>query len=159
MPLSNCALPRIIVLTRLHMRSKAVAGPRPDWREWTFLARYAWCLSPLPRQAPHGQPAGAWGCPALTDRADGLSGYLPEVLLSGSGFVFGGAAIAEGAVQAGAVVPADVLDDGPPCPGPGGPGLQVEQFALGRVEERLGQGVIPALARAPDRQGDLVIAG
>ena len=32
-----------------------------------------------------------WGCPALTDRADGLSGYLPEVLLSGGGFVFGGA--------------------------------------------------------------------
>jgi hypothetical protein len=24
-----------------------------------------------------------WGCPALTDRADGLSGYLDEFLLSG----------------------------------------------------------------------------
>jgi hypothetical protein len=31
----------------------------------------------------HRMPENSWGCPALTDRADGLSGYLPEILLSG----------------------------------------------------------------------------
>ena len=80
---------------------------------------------PVGRQQPGASPgspsalAREWSCPALTDRADGLSGYLPEVLFSGGGFVFGGAEVAEGAVQAGAVVPGDVFDDRPagcdPC--------------------------------------------
>ena len=41
---------------------------------------------------------GSWGCPALTDRADGLSGYLPEILLPGSRFEFGGAAARAGGI-------------------------------------------------------------
>jgi hypothetical protein len=65
----------------------------------------------------------------LTDRADGLSGYLAKVLLSGGGFVFGGALVAEGAVQPGAVVPADVFDDRPAGAGPGRPGLQIDELA------------------------------
>ena len=62
--------------------------------------------------------------------ADGLSVYLPEVFLSGGGVVFGGAEVAEGAVQAGAVVPADVLDDGAAGCGPGRPGPRVDEFAF-----------------------------
>lgn len=45
----------------------------------------------------------------MTDRVDGLSGYLSEIFVSGGGLEFGGAEVAEGGVQAGAVVPADVL--------------------------------------------------
>jgi hypothetical protein len=70
----------------------------------------------------------------LTDKADGLSGYLPEVLLSGCRFEFGGAAVAQGAVQPGAVA-ADVFDDGAArgaVPGRLGPPLVV-QLAAGRV--------------------------
>ena len=33
-------------------------------------------------QAAEAKTSARWGCPALTDRADGLSGYLPDVLLS-----------------------------------------------------------------------------
>jgi hypothetical protein len=39
------------------------------------------------------------------------SGYLLENLLTGCGLEFGGAEIAQGAVQAGAVEPAEALDE------------------------------------------------
>jgi hypothetical protein len=52
---------------------------------------------------------------------------------------FGGAAVAEGSVQPGAVVPGDVFDDGASGTSPGGPWLLVEALALERGEERLGQ--------------------
>jgi hypothetical protein len=35
-----------------------------------------------------------------------------------------------------------------------GPGSVLEQLALDGGEERLGQGIVPALAGAPDRQTD-----
>jgi hypothetical protein len=44
-----------------------------------------------------------------------------------------------------------------PGGGPGGPGLQVEQLAFDRGEERLGQGVVPALAGAAMGQGYLAV--
>src|SRR4249920_855554 len=72
---------------------------------------------------------------------------------------FGGTAVAKGAVQPGAVVPADVLNDRPAGRGPGGPGLGIDQLAFDRGEEALGQGVVPALAGAPHRQGDLAVSG
>src|ERR1035441_1618820 len=87
------------------------------------------------------------------------SGYLLGDLLSGGGLEFGGTEIVQGAVQAGAVDPADVLHDGAPGSGPGRPGLEVEQFAFDRGKERFGEGVIPALAFAADRQGDLAVTG
>jgi hypothetical protein len=49
------------------------------------------------------------------------SGYLLEDLLTGCGLEFGRAEIAQGAMQAGAVEPADVLDDG--APGAGAPNV------------------------------------
>src|SRR4249920_2079263 len=86
------------------------------------------------------------------------SGYLSDlgvvVVLE-----FGGAVVAEGAVQPGAVVPADVLNDRPPRRCPGGPGLGLDQLAFDRGEEALGQGVIPALAGAAGRESDLPAAG
>jgi len=87
------------------------------------------------------------------------SGYLPEGLFTGGGLVFGGAAVAQGAVQVGAVVPADVLHDRTAGPGPGGPGADICQLAFERGEERLGEGVVPALASAPEGQGDLAVTG
>jgi hypothetical protein len=62
-------------------------------------------------------------------------------------------------VQPGAVVPADVLDDGPVCHGVGGPGLQVKQLAFDRGEEALGESIVPALAGPPGGQGDLAVTG
>jgi hypothetical protein len=47
------------------------------------------CLPGRPSDVsdPYASPGilegGVWGCPALTDRADGLSGYLLQVVLSG----------------------------------------------------------------------------
>jgi hypothetical protein len=58
-----------------------------------------------------------------------------------------------------AVVPADVLSDGAAGGGLGGRGLQVDQVALDRAEERLGKGVVPGLARAPMREVDVEVAG
>ena len=87
------------------------------------------------------------------------SGYILENPLTGSGLEFGGTEIAQGAVQAGAVEPADVLDDGAPCARFGGLGLEVEQLAFDRGEERFGQALSPALAFAAHRQGDLAVAG
>jgi hypothetical protein len=55
------------------------------------------------------------------------SGYLLDLVVF---FVFAGAAVSEGAVQPRAVVPGDVLHDGPPGAGPGRPGLQVDQLAF-----------------------------
>jgi hypothetical protein len=55
-------------------------------------------------------------------------------------------------VQPGAVVPGDVLHDRAPGVDPGRPGAGVDQLALERGEERLRQGVVPALARPADRQ-------
>jgi len=62
-------------------------------------------------------------------------------------------------VQAGAVVPGRVLYDRPACQGARGPGLNVDQLAFERGEERFGQGVVPALAGPADRQDDLVPVG
>jgi hypothetical protein len=59
----------------------------------------------------------------------------------------------------GAVVPADVLDNRVAGTGPGWPDLQVEQLALDRAEEALGEGVVPALAGAAVGQLDLAVAG
>src|SRR5215469_235637 len=84
------------------------------------------------------------------------SGYFLDLVVF---FEFGGAAVAEGAVQPGAVVPADVVNDRPARRGPGGPGLGIDQLAFDRGEETLGQGVVPALAGAPHRQGHLAVAG
>ena len=94
----------------------------------------------------------------MTDRADGWSGYILDLVVAG-GFGLGGAEITEGAVQAGAVVPADVLGDCAAGGGPGGPGLQVDQFCLERPEEALGQGVIPALAGAAVRELSVEVVG
>ena len=58
-------------------------------------------------------------------------------------------------MQPGAVVPGDVLHDCPPGPGPGRPGPGVDELALERGEERLGQRVVPAPAGPAGRQGDL----
>jgi hypothetical protein len=69
----------------------------------------------------------------LTDRADGLSGYVLKVLQSGSGFELGGRLVAERAVEPGAVVPGDVLDDGAAGRSAGWPGLLVEQLAFDRA--------------------------
>jgi hypothetical protein len=80
-----------------------------------------------------------------------FSGYILDLAVV-TGFELGGAAVTKCTVQPGAVVPADVLDDRAPCAGPGGPGAKVEQLAFDRSEERLGQGVIPALAFAAGRQ-------
>jgi hypothetical protein len=63
------------------------------------------------------------------------SGYLLENLLTGCGLEFGGPEIAQGAVQAGAVEPADVLDDCVPRARFGGLGLEVEQLAFDRGKE------------------------
>src|SRR5487761_355847 len=87
------------------------------------------------------------------------SGYLLDDLLCRYGLEFGRAEIAERAVQAGAVEPADVLDDRPARHGAGGPGLQVEQLSLDRGEERFGEGVVPALAGAAEGQRHLAVAG
>src|SRR5262249_8759077 len=84
------------------------------------------------------------------------SGYFLDLVVS---FVFGWAAVAEGAMQSGAVVPADVLDDRVPCGGLGRPGLQVEQLAFDGGEERFGQGVVPALAGAAVGQHGVGLAG
>ena len=59
------------------------------------------------------------------------TGYLPDLVLL---LVFGGAAVTAGAVKPYAVVPGDVLDDGAACHCPGGPGLQVDEFALGEAK-------------------------
>src|SRR5262249_38060776 len=72
-------------------------------------------------------------------------------------FEVSGAAVTQGAVQPGAVVPGDVLHDGAAGHSAGRPRLGVDQLALERAEKRLGDGVIPALTRAPGRQGDLAV--
>jgi hypothetical protein len=84
------------------------------------------------------------------------SGYLLDLVVF---FEFGGAAVAQGAVQAGAVVPGDVLDDGTAGHGPGRPGLQVEQLAFDRGEKRFRESVVPALTGAAHRQRDVAVAG
>ena len=80
----------------------------------------------------------------MTDRVDAWSGYLFGLVVVG-GFELGWRLVAEAGMQPGAVVPADVLGDGAPGAGPGGPGLQVGELAFERAEEALGQGVVPAL--------------
>src|SRR4029450_13661138 len=84
------------------------------------------------------------------------SGYLLEDLLVG-GLELVGSHIAERAVQAGAVVPAEVLDGAPAGGGPGRPELLVQALALQRGEERLGERVVPALPGPPRPQGHLEI--
>src|SRR5437764_5501854 len=84
------------------------------------------------------------------------SGYLLD--LAGF-FELCGAAVAEGAVQPGAVVPAGVFHDVPAGGGPGRPGLGVDQLAFDRGEERFGQGVVPALAGASMGQRYRIVAG
>jgi hypothetical protein len=51
--------------------------------------------------------------------------------------------------------PGDVVHGCPPGGRVSRPGLLVEAFALQRGEDRFGKGVVPALAGATDRQGDL----
>ena len=68
------------------------------------------------------------------------SGYILD-LVAVAGFELGWAEVSQAAVQAGAVVPADVLGDGPAGSSSGDPGLQVDQLALDGAEEALGQGV------------------
>ena len=67
---------------------------------------------------------------------------------------FGRAAVADGAVQPGAVVPAGVLDDGT-----GGPGPEVGQFAFDAGEKRVGKNIVPALAGSAKGQGDVAVGG
>lgn len=71
------------------------------------------------------------------------SGYISD-LVSVGGFELGGTEVSQAAVQAAAVVPADVLGDGVACGGPGRPGLQVDQLAFDGAEEALSQGVVPS---------------
>src|SRR5690349_6027199 len=86
------------------------------------------------------------------------SGYILDLVVV-AGFELGGCLVAKAAVQAGAVVPAEVLGDGAGGAGPGGPGLHVDQLAFDRAEEALGQGVVPALTGAPVGQLDLAVGG
>jgi hypothetical protein len=74
-------------------------------------------------------------------------------------FELDGTAVAEGAVQPGAVVPGDVLHDGPPGGCLGGPGLEVEQLAFDGGEKRFRKGVVPALAGAAQGQRDVALGG
>ena len=74
-------------------------------------------------------------------------------------FEVGGAVVVQGAVQPGAVVSGDVLHDRPAGSGPGVPGPKVGELALQRGEERLGHGVVPALALAAHRWQDLAASG
>lgn len=60
-------------------------------------------------------------------------------------------------MQPGAVVPGDLLDRR--SPDPGGPGSLVDQFALQRGEEPLGEGVVPALTGPPGREDHLAVVG
>src|SRR5215471_19343783 len=84
------------------------------------------------------------------------SGYLLDL----AGFlVFGGAAVAEGAVQPGAVVPADVFHNRPDGSSSGRPGLGVDELAFERGEKRLGKGVVPALAGPAVGQRHRIAAG
>src|SRR5262245_2527626 len=84
------------------------------------------------------------------------SGYFLDLVVF---FEFGGAAVVQGAVQPGAVVPGDVLDDRPPGGGLGGPGLKVEQLAFDRGEKRFRKSVVPALAGAAVGQLHRTAAG
>src|SRR5215472_8558267 len=84
------------------------------------------------------------------------SGYLLDLVVF---FEFGGAAVAEGAMQPGAVVPGDVLDDGPAGHVLGGPGLKVGQLAFERGEKRFRKSVVPALAGPAVGQRDLAVTG
>src|SRR5262245_59856332 len=87
------------------------------------------------------------------------SGYVFSGLLSGSLLELVGGRVAQGGVESGAVVPGDVLHDRASGASPGGPGLGVETLALEGGEERFGQGVVPALTGAADRQPDVAVAG
>src|SRR5580700_1932594 len=86
------------------------------------------------------------------------SGYILD-LVAVAGFELGWAEVAEGAVQAGAVVPADVLSDGGAGGSSGGPGLVVEQLAFDGGEPAFGQSVIPALPGPAMGQLDIETAG
>src|SRR5215208_7588482 len=87
------------------------------------------------------------------------SGYLLDDLLVGGGFELVGGHVAKGAVQPGAVEPGDVVHGRVAGGGAGGPGLVVEALAFQGGEERLGEGVVPALPGAAGRQGDREIVG
>src|SRR5215207_1940775 len=116
--------------------------------------------SPLDQQ--HSCPPDdrwLWGYPALTNRAGARSGYLGEGLLAGGGLELVGGHVAKGAVQPGAVVPGDVLHGGAAGGRSGGPGLVVEALAFQGREERLGEGVVPALPGAAARQDDRQVVG
>src|ERR1700722_19662523 len=86
------------------------------------------------------------------------SGYLPDLFVVVV-FVVGGTLVAERGVEPGAVVPADVLHDRPPGPGPRRPGPGIDELAFERGEERLRECVVPALARPAGRQGHLALVG
>src|SRR4029453_815347 len=87
------------------------------------------------------------------------SGCLVDALLVGGGLELVGGQVAQRAVQACAVVPADVLDHRAAGGRPGRPGLLVEALTFQGREERLGQRVVPALPGATMRQDHLEVAG
>src|SRR5215216_4821102 len=87
------------------------------------------------------------------------SGYLLDDLLVGGGLELVGGPVAQGAVEAGAVVPGDVVHGRPAGGGSGRPGLLVEALAFQGREERLREGVVPALPGAAARQDDGQVIG
>src|SRR5215212_11547114 len=87
------------------------------------------------------------------------SGYLLDDLLVGGGLELIGGHVAKGTVEAGAGEPGDVFHGRPAGGGSGGPGLLVEALAFQGGEERLGEGVVPALPGAAARQDDGQVVG
>ena len=93
-----------------------------------------------PHRAMQSRPTRHWGCPALTDRLITRSGYISELSVvvvsksAGCG--------SSGCCAAGAVVPGNLLHDGPAGFGLGRLRLRIDQFALQRGEEGFGQGVV-----------------
>jgi hypothetical protein len=76
------------------------------------------------------------------------------------GLVGGRAEVVQCGVSTTGVVPAlDPVEDRFVGRGPGGPGTSVEQLGLDGREERLGDGVVPALTATTDRQAYAVLVG
>jgi hypothetical protein len=80
--------------------------------------------------------------------------------LADPGFVGGGAEIVQCGVTTAGVVPTlDPVEDRLVSGGPGGPGAAVEQLGLDGREERLGDGVVPAMTAPAERESDSVLVG
>jgi hypothetical protein len=90
-----------------------------------------------------------------------VSGYLAQACLLGEpGLVGVRAEVVQCGVPAAGVVPAlDPVEDRLVGGRPGGPGTSVEQLGLDGREERLGDGVVPALTAPADREPDAVLVG